>query len=509
MGPFHAPACSMYQQQPPQQQVSTGMPAMFAPPGPCVLQQSLQQPANLMPVMMGPSVALPIVAFNTLQQEVPGGVYASSCPVTHGNQQVARADTHGTDGTAEHAGLSVCGRPCYLKMLLAGHKIGAIMGYDGQNITEVETTTACGLQVSAVSQCFPGTHDRIVVMCGELPRVEECTRALLDKAIPPPERHRPATAKLVVPCSAVSIIIGHKGEAVKQMCSSTNCKINIGRRVDNFQERLLLVTGEYPNVVEAVLQVCREIQQDEHLKEHLTLSYSVTLPLGIWWGERTRAIGPDVVIIHPDDADTYTKRELITYLRRVGRRELLMSYRLLGHMRNCMKCISTAQLHQAVHEAFTTLAADCIYQASEAAVMPPSEMHPENSDVSDRGDAALPEHAAEESVESSHGPVVTTIAEEDSQALAPNLGDLVETTTAAEDTQALPPNLGNVVDMQPPYGTWALQTIQAWLGRLERLDASELQPRYRYDARESVAPRHCCDSMSRACSRGFESIFGA
>eukprot|EP00971_Amphidinium_carterae_P018869 371709-Amphidinium_carterae.1 len=294
-------------------------------------------------------------------------------------------------------------------MLMPNHIAGAIIGKDGKNIGEIEKKTNCELQVSASGQHYPGTNDRIIVMGGQLSGLEECVRMVLEKLCPPgPQTGRQLLTKIAVPSSAVSMIIGHHGEAVKRTSCSTSCKINVSSRVKGFQERIVLIAGESDNLIDAVLQICREIQRDTHLKEHVSSSYSVTLPLGVWSGEKAKAAEPDVPIIRPSDGHKYTKRDLIKYLHSAAPRDILMKYSLLGNIKNTVKGNSTANLLSAVKETFEIRSAEGDVQiapappesaASPGSVEHSTELQPADSVHAIPPAAAITAQPSEEEIE--------------------------------------------------------------------------------------------------------------
>eukprot|EP00971_Amphidinium_carterae_P349193 6490890-Amphidinium_carterae.4 len=272
----------------------------------------------------------------------------------HVNSMVQQAGDGGRIATCRGLHQRTSSDTCHLKLLMSEHFVGAIMGNAGCDIEEVVANTGCRLQVSALDQHYPGTNDRIVVLSGELPGLKECVRMILWKLYTLyPHNHGRMVATLAVPSSAVSRIVGRKGEAVKQISFSTECHVRVSCRVDGFQERLVLISGEYPNLVEAVSKVCRYIQGDPHLLEHLALSYDIALPFNCWVGKKTRA----TQIISPADVQRHNKRELVHYLRRTASRKILRRYSLLGNTKNIMKANSVEQLHRAVIETHEELQA--------------------------------------------------------------------------------------------------------------------------------------------------------
>ena len=56
--------------------------------------------------------------------------------------------------------------------------------------------------------------------------------------------------------------------------NGTDCRVNVSPRVVGFQERLVTVAGPHDSLVKCTLSVVRQIQNDDHLREHLQIVYN-------------------------------------------------------------------------------------------------------------------------------------------------------------------------------------------------------------------------------------------
>ena len=56
--------------------------------------------------------------------------------------------------------------------------------------------------------------------------------------------------------------------------NGTGCRVNVSPRVVGFQERLVTVAGPHDSLVKCTLSVVRQIQNDDHLREHLQIVYN-------------------------------------------------------------------------------------------------------------------------------------------------------------------------------------------------------------------------------------------
>jgi len=241
--------------------------------------------------------------------------------------------------------------PCFCKMLVPGHVVGALIGRQGSMIAYIELLTRCQMQISTGNSFFPGTNDRIVILGGTMQGLEDCLVLILQKLREfsgCTDRH--VTLRLVAPNSAVSALIGRGGHVARSLSNGAGCRINVSPRVGSMQERLVMLSGEYNGVARAALVVLRSLQADPHLSEHLCLRYNVDIPLGAWAGAKAAPADPDVPLVSPARARGMTKREIVEYLRKVAPREILMRHSLMGSVNNTVKCKSAKDLEIAVVE---------------------------------------------------------------------------------------------------------------------------------------------------------------
>lgn len=112
----------------------------------------------------------------------------------------------------------------------------------------------------------------------------------------------------------------------------------------------MVISGEYDKLLGATLRVCREIQRNPHLREHLHLVYDVEVPLGIWCGNKADPVDPHTPLWRPEDVERHTKRELLEYLHKAAPREILLRHDLLGNIKNKVKARGIPQLRDAVAE---------------------------------------------------------------------------------------------------------------------------------------------------------------
>lgn len=275
------------------------------------------------------------------------------CDDAHGAQGAAQPLTSGpalVSSKKDSRDAATLAGPCYLKLLVPNHVAGAIIGRDRSTIASMEQATGCVLRVSQANAFFPGTKDRMIILSGSLESVEQCMAIVLQKSRQGAGRNDRQLAKLAVPSSAVSSIIGHGGDAVKNLIGSSGCKIHISTRADELQERIMHISGESSRYVGVACTVCRVIQQDPRLKDHLLLKYDVELPLGVWQNTHGKPADPSAVLLRREDAQEMNKRDLIAYLQKAAPRGILSSSGLLMNVKTALKKKSHSELLDAVAE---------------------------------------------------------------------------------------------------------------------------------------------------------------
>merc|ERR1712150_86328 len=70
---------------------------------------------------------------------------------------------------------------------------------------------------------------------------------------------------------------------------------------------------------------------------------------GVWQGHKNPE--PNVIeALHPVDTENLSKREIVEYLRKVSPAHVLLRWKLLGALKNVMRCINREQLNEVVAE---------------------------------------------------------------------------------------------------------------------------------------------------------------
>lgn len=163
-----------------------------------------------------------------------------------------------------------------LKMLVSDMCAGTLTGRGGQAIVQVEQSTQTKVKLSRKGHHYPGSYERIVLVTGEqagvgqalqriLLVIKECADSGKDQVAGSPEQ---MVARMVVPNSAATIVIGKGGSAINSLTERSGADLKFSERgqYQVHNQRVLTVAGSYDAVVKASIEVLYAIQEDEHME---------------------------------------------------------------------------------------------------------------------------------------------------------------------------------------------------------------------------------------------------
>eukprot|EP01068_Selenidium_serpulae_P001859 Selendium_serpulae@DN2001_c0_g1_i1.p1 len=221
----------------------------------------------------------------------------------------------GTGGKFELPG------PSYLKMAVNNVVAGSIIGKNGSKINSIASSTNCTVRLSSANCYFPNTTDRVVVISGDLEKVKEVIYIILDqmakissagsgggqspdlrsvtqngnessnaqagtdsgassgegKSDTGADGNAPQQkllCRIVVPKSSVSAIIGTAGQQIKALQETTSARIQISKREEGLDERIVNILGTLPAIKNAAITIASSIQADQNLRNHMYVEYS-------------------------------------------------------------------------------------------------------------------------------------------------------------------------------------------------------------------------------------------
>ncbi|KAF4722536.1 Poly [ADP-ribose] polymerase 2, partial [Perkinsus olseni] len=191
---------------------------------------SYRQPASSS--VASPSPSSPAVSCSTL-----GGCSNSSL-----TGEIYQPSRHQAD-TSPH-------QKCSCKLLVTHKQAGAIIGKSGSEISQIEQAAKVSIKVSPSGCFFPGTQERVLVIFGESMNIREALQDITSKFEYCNEilqvqeetkspyfrdwdegctgvgcRARPLVMRLVVPNSAVGVLMGQHGSEIKNL--AVGCGVHI------------------------------------------------------------------------------------------------------------------------------------------------------------------------------------------------------------------------------------------------------------------------------------------
>lgn len=178
------------------------------------------------------------------------------------------------------------GDHCSLKLLIPNEVIGSVIGKSGTVVSQMERVHGVKINISSFYDFYPGTQDRVCVVCGEKNNVLTVVELLIDlvgkmKTISPNIR-RANQLRIPIPHLSVEKIIGFQGSTVRRLKSLTDTYIYTSQPPHNtdMYEQCLVITGDLENVKKAFKIILNIIENDTNVTFYQNLSYSgVSFPL--------------------------------------------------------------------------------------------------------------------------------------------------------------------------------------------------------------------------------------
>lgn len=155
-----------------------------------------------------------------------------------------------------------------LKVLVSNNNAGSIIGKSGRTISEMQQQSAARIRLSQAGDFFPGTNDRICLICGSIETVKTAVSLVLEKLHLPEieadslnllDRHHDSlddldtkykyAARILIPAAACGMLLGKEGATIKKMKEDAGASsVRLSPKVtDHFIprtfERILTVSG--------------------------------------------------------------------------------------------------------------------------------------------------------------------------------------------------------------------------------------------------------------------------
>lgn len=196
----------------------------------------------------------------------------------------------------------VTGKVISLKVLLSHNLTGSLIGLGGKAIKELIEITGAKIHVSANTEPYPGTSDRVVVIHGELDAVVLAINlvwemiALVASAANPKEvewnpRERliflgqnddvEVVGKLTIPAAAGGLILGRGGANIQTIAEESQANVTMTSKEDAIftQERVITISGSLGNCIKCTILIIHKLDEPTDFTQYANRGTSYASPL--------------------------------------------------------------------------------------------------------------------------------------------------------------------------------------------------------------------------------------
>ncbi len=172
-----------------------------------------------------------------------------------------------------------------IKFLVSNGLAGTLIGTGGNAIKELIEISGARVSVSSLTDVYPGTSDRIVLISGVLDTVDSAQslvwemmaaniQANGDKTVSWSPRTAqenqgqfddiPVSGKVSIPASAGGMILGRGGASLRQISEESGARVQMSGKDDSIftQERILTISGSPDACAKCVSAVVTKLAED-------------------------------------------------------------------------------------------------------------------------------------------------------------------------------------------------------------------------------------------------------
>lgn len=196
----------------------------------------------------------------------------------------------------------VAGKVITIKMLLSHSLTGSLIGRGGKAIQELNDISEAKIRVSANTEYYPGTSDRVVVIVGELHAVKLAQNliwemiALISNAANPKEvewnpremlnilghnDNMEVSGKITIPAAAGGLILGKGGANIQSISEESGAHVTMTSKEDAIftHERVLTISGSLGSCVKCTALVLHKLDEPVEPTPYINRGASYALPL--------------------------------------------------------------------------------------------------------------------------------------------------------------------------------------------------------------------------------------
>lgn len=194
-----------------------------------------------------------------------------------------------------------------LKFLVSNGQAGTLIGTGGAAIRELVEVSGARVTVSNITDVYPGTSERIVLISGNWTCVNSAQSLLWemlgsnsqsngDKTIVWSPRAAqeaqgefadvPVTGKITIAAGAGGLVLGRGGATFKSIAEESGAKLQMSSKDESMftQERIITVSGTVDACSHAVSQIVSKLAEDLELAQYVNRGASYTSHLGALGG---------------------------------------------------------------------------------------------------------------------------------------------------------------------------------------------------------------------------------
>lgn len=181
------------------------------------------------------------------------------------------------------------------KLLVANAIAGSIIGKSGANIEQLQRSSGARIQLSRSGEFFPGTSDRVLLLSGSLhsvltsiflilEKVSRDVNAAASKGQSRPSPPSEATVKLALSRRLCGLLIGHKGQTVRDFISDSGSVIRVqslNELTPSDPERTISVSGARDQVLRAIALILNTLSMHEHYANYMDSTLQLAQTQGV------------------------------------------------------------------------------------------------------------------------------------------------------------------------------------------------------------------------------------
>lgn len=194
-----------------------------------------------------------------------------------------------------------------LKFLVSNGQAGTLIGTGGAAIRELIEVTGARVTVSNITDVYPGTSERIVLINGNWTCVNAAQSLLWemlgsnsqangDKTVVWSPRAAqeaqgefadvPVTGKITIAAGAGGLVLGRGGATFKTIAEESGAKLQMSSKDEAMftQERIITVSGTVETCSHAVSQIVNKLAEDLELAQYVNRGTAYTSHLGALGG---------------------------------------------------------------------------------------------------------------------------------------------------------------------------------------------------------------------------------